>query len=224
MLSKVKTAEAAYDECHARTLKKDYEEAIECFELLKSRFNGTQIAFEADLEIADNYFRKKDYLLAADTYLAFVKLHPSHEKTGYAYYRIGLSYLKESPKAPDRDQQYLDDAIRYLETATSMTQGSLNEVAREKWKEARTRIAKRHFYVGRFYHKTGEYQSAIPRFTEIVTHYTDLGLDEKALFLLGDSYNHLAKKEEALEVLAVFEQHFPMSPYRKKLAKIIGVQ
>lgn len=223
-LSSVRSGDEAYEECHALTLKKDHEKAIQCFELLKGRFAGSRAAYEADIEIGDNYFRKGDYLLAIETYLAFARLHPTHEKISYAHYRIGLSYLKESPKALDRDQQYLDDAIHYLELAINGSDPDIREVAREKWQEARTRIAKRHFYVGRFYHRTGEYLSAIPRLQEVVTHYTGLGLDEKALYLLGDSYTRLSEKERALEILSVFEKHFPNSPFRNRLAARIGVQ
>ncbi len=220
-LRSAQTGDDAYQECHALTEKGDRDEAIKCLELLKSRFGGTSASFEADLEIADNYFRKGEYLLASETYLAFVKLHPTHEKIGYAYYRIGLCYLKESPKAVDRDQEYLDDAIRYFEFAMNVP--SVKDVAKEKWREARTRVARRHFYIGRFYYRTHEYVSAIPRFNEVVTNYSGLGLDERALYLMGDSYRRLTEKERVLEILSVFDQHFPQSPYRKKLARKIGV-
>jgi outer membrane protein assembly factor BamD len=217
-LTSAKSGDEAYQECRALGEKENYEKAIECFELLKSRFTGSHAAYEADLEIGDNYFRKGEYLLAAETYLAFAKLHPTHERVGYAYYKTGLSYLKESPKAIDRDQQYLNSAIQYLELAVQMTSGDIREVAREKLMEARSRIAKRHFYIGRFYYRTGEYIAAIPRFQEILIHYNGLGLDEKSLYLLGDSFRRISEKEKALEILSVFDQHFPTSPYRKRLA------
>lgn len=221
-LSSAKSGDEAYQECHVLSEQKDYEKANECFEILKSRFAGSRASTEADLEIGDNYFRKKDYLLAAETYLAFVKLHPSHEQIGYAYYRAGLSYLREAPKAIDRDQQYLKEAIHYLELASGYTTGELKDVSLEKLREARVRIAKRHFYIGRFYHRTGEYLAAIPRFEEVVTQFSGLGFDERALYLLGDSYRRLNDKEKGLEILSVFEQHFPQSAYRKKLAQKIG--
>ena len=223
-LSNAKTSDDAYEECHALAEKKDYDASNECFELLKSRFSGSRAASEADLDMGDNYFHKKDFLLAAEAYLAFAKLHPAHDKIDYAHYRIGLSYLRESPKANGRDQEYLDDAIHYLELAMSHEGNPYAAVAKEKWTEARTRIAKRHFYVGRFYYRTGEYLSAIPRFQEIVTHYTGYGLDEQSLYLLGDSYLRISEKDKALDILSVFDQHFPQSKYQKRLAERIGVR
>jgi len=223
-LSSASSGEAAYEECRQLSEKKDYDRANECYEVLKSRFGGSGAAAEADLAIADNYFRKGEYLLASESYIAFTKLHPAHEKIGYAYYRIGLCYMKENPKAIDRDQKYLETAIQYFELALNRVSGDLREVVLEKWREARTRIARRHFYVGRFYHRTGEYIAALPRFQEIVTNYTGLGLDERALYMMGDSYVRLKERERALEILGVFEQHFPNSKYRKKLAGKLDVK
>lgn len=223
-LSNVKDAHAAYEECHKLSESKDYEKANECFEVLKSRFPSSEYASQADVEVGDNFFRKGDYLLAAETYIAFTKLHPTHEKVGYAYYKTGLCYLRENPKPIDRDQRYLETAIQYFELALPRVAGDLREAVRERWTEARLRIARRHFYIGKFYHRTGEYLAAIPRFQEIVTNYTGLGLDEKSLYLMGDAYVRLGQKERALEILSVFEQHFPQSNYRRKLAGRAGAK
>lgn len=223
-LSSASSGETAYAECQKLSDGKDYERANECYEVLKSRFGGSAAAADADLAIADNYFRKGEFLLASESYIAFTKLHPAHDKVGYAYYKIGLCYLKENPKAIDRDQKYLETAIQYFELAMNRTSGDLRAVVQEKWVEARQKIAKRHFYVGRFYHRTGEYIAAVPRFQEIVTNYTGLGLDERALYLMGDSFTRLKERERALEILSVFEQHFPKSKYRKKLAGKLDVK
>lgn len=223
-LSSAKSGDQALEECRKLSESKDYDRSNECLEVLKSRFGGSQAAYEADLEMGDNSFRKGEYLVAAETYLAFTKLHPTNDKVGYALYRIGLCYLRENPKAIDRDQKYVESAVQYFEAALNRTSGDLRELVREKLAEARTRIARRHFYIGKFYHRTGEYMAAIPRFNEVVTNYTGLGLDERALYFLGDSYVRLKEKERALEILSVFEQHFPQSKYRRKLASDIGAK
>lgn len=211
------------DECRKLAENKDYDRSNECLEVLKSRFGGSQAAYEADLEMGDNLFRKKEYLLASETYLTFTKLHPTNEKVGYALYRIGVCNLRQNPKSIDRDQKFLESAVQYFEAALNRTSGDLRELVKEKLAEARTRIARRHFYIGRFYYRTGEYIAAIPRFNEVVTHYSGLGLDEKSLYFMGESYMRLKEKERALEILSVFEQHFPQSQYRHKLANRLKV-
>lgn len=222
LLSKAKSAEEAYTECHRYTEDKVFEKANECLELLKSRYPGSPEAIEAEIEIADNYFRQKDYLVAVESYRAFARLHPVSPRIDYVYYRTGQSYLKESPKAVDRDQQYLDDAIHFFTLTMSDTNSEYREVAKEKWTEARRRLAARSFYVGRFYYRTGEYLAAIPRFEEIITKHNDLGFDEKALYYLGRSYLHLGQKDKCLDILTIFDQHFPNSSYRRRLARKAG--
>lgn len=223
MLSKAKNAADGYRECHTYTEDKNYEKANQCFELLRSRFGGSVEAIEADIEIADNYYRQKDYLVAAEAYKSFARLHPAYEKIDYVYYRTGLSYLKESPKSIDRDQQYLDDAIHYFTLTMDFTASPYREVAREKWIESRKRTAARSYYIARFYYRTGEYLAAIPRFEDIVTKYSDLGFDEKTLYYLGRSYLGLGQKDRCLEIISVFDQHFPKSHFRKKLARQLGM-
>lgn len=224
LLSTAKSPAEAFAECHEYTESKDFLKASECFELLKSRYPGTPEAIEAEIEIADNYFSQKDYLVAVEAYKAFARLHPVYHRINYVYYRIGQCYLKATPKSIDRDQQYLDDAIHYLTLTMNDSESTHREIAREQWTHARKRIAERSFYIGRFYFRTGEYLSAIPRFEEVVTKYTDLGLDEQALYYLGRSYLKIDRKDKALDILGVFDQHFPESRYRKKLARKTGIR
>lgn len=219
MLSTAKNAQEAYQECHGYTESNSYEMANQCFELLKSRFSGTTEAIEAEIEIADNYFRQKDYLVAAEAYKGFSKIHPGYKRIDYVYYRTGQSYLKESPKSIDRDQQYLDDAIHYFTLTMNDPASEHREIAKEKWIESRKRLAGRTFYIGRHYYKADEFRAAIPRFEEIIYQYPYLGYDEEALYLLGRSYLKLGNKEKCHDILMVFDQHYPKSKYRKRLAR-----
>ena len=62
------TDEEAINKCIALSEKKKYEQAVECLEIFKSRFPDSTYALDAELNIADAYFRKKDWVLAAETY------------------------------------------------------------------------------------------------------------------------------------------------------------
>lgn len=224
LLSGINDAGQASAECERYTQDKDFDKGLKCYELLKSRFRGSGVDIDGELRIADLHFQKKDYLVAAEGYKTFANYHPSHAKTPYAYYRTGVSYLKEDPKSVGRDQKHLEEAIHYLETATQTLDSEVGPIAAEKLREARTRLAQRHYRIGKFYYRTGEYRAAIPRFTDVVTYYNGLGLDEESLYLIGDSYQQLHEKERALEVLDALEKHFPNSPYRKKLAQRLGLK
>jgi len=211
-------------QCQKLGQKNKHEKAINCLETLKGRYPGSPEAIEADLYIADNQFRQKEYLLATETYRNFIKLNPVHPKLDYAYYRTGLSYLKETPKAIDRDQQYLDDAINYFEILLKYYPYSqYTEINKEKWEEARRRVASRIYYVGRFYYRTGEYIAAIPRFEEVYQNYPALGIDEQALYYLALSHIKLSQKTEALGIFNILESRFPAGRYAKRLTGKLGL-
>lgn len=202
--------------CLEMLKKKKNDDAIKCFESYKSRHFGDSGAAMADLSVADAYFAKKDYLVAAEAYELFAETHPGHGQIPYAYYRAGLSYLKQAPKSVNRDQSGMDNAVKYL--AASVKYGA-DENAQDAYNQARFRLAKKNFNVGRFYFKTHEYLAAIPRFQTIITDYPKLGLDEDSFYYLITSLKRTDQKELALQFFDVFKNHFPQSKYVKQIAR-----
>lgn len=197
--------------------KGKYEDSIQCLEMFKAQYPQTQLAREAELMIGDAYFARKDYLLAAETYQAFLHLYPLHPKADYAHYRIGVAYFRESPKAIDRDQRYLDEAIRHLRIVIRRYPGSkYRDAARATLHVARRRLARRHFYVGRFYYRTGEYIACIPRFMEVADHYPDSGLADKALYLVVKANLGLDRLDAAKQAYSTLATKYPDSKYVKR--------
>ncbi len=217
-------AATAMQNCNDLLDKGKHKQATRCYEMFRVRFGGSALAEGAELKLADISFDKKEYLLAAETYRAFAKLHPSHSQLPYVYYKAGLSYLKESPKAIDRDQQYLDEAIGYFEIGVQYFRGSpFQEVTREALKEARRRLAARELYVGRYYYKQKEFRASLPRFAVVADNYRGLGFDEEALYLMSKAYVELDDKTKAFEVAAVLKSRHPNSKYLDRLLKDLGV-
>lgn len=205
-------------QCLELLKNKKRDKAIQCLEAYKSRHYGEASGILADLSIADAHFDKKEYLVAAEAYEIFIQTNPYHERIAYAYYRGGLGYLKASPKSIDRDQTYLDGAVRMLQTVVSYYKNSeYASEAQTVLNEARLKQAKRHFYVGRFYYRFKEYLAAAPRFQAIVTEYSQLGLDEESFYYLIQSLRRTGQKDLAEEYLQVFKESYPGSRYVKRL-------
>ncbi len=210
----------ALAKCVQLSTHKKFQEAIDCLEIFKSRFPESPYTKDAEIRIADSYYRKKEYLLAAETYQLFTKLHPTSDKLDYVYYRMGLCYLHETPKQIDRDQEHLPEAIDSLGIVVQQFPDSpYAKAARFRYNEARKRIAKRDFYVGYFYYNWGEYKAAIPRFQEIYQKYENLGLDEKALYYTVAAYKKLGKIEDAKLVFELLKAKFPNSSKTKEIQK-----
>lgn len=206
------------DSCMTLLKKKKHSQAISCLESYKSRHYGEASAAEAELAMAEAYFAKKDYLLAAETYNLFIKSHPSHERVPYAYFRAGVSYLEESPASIDRDQAYVDDAVTALGTVVKYYSSSpYSHEAKVYYDLARNKKARFNYYVGRYYFKSKEYLAAIPRFQTIISEYPQLGLDEKSFYYLIESLKRVDQKDLALKYYEVFQGHFPDSNYVKRI-------
>ena len=204
-------------QCIRLASKGKYEDSIQCLEMFKARYPQTKLGQEAELMIGDAYFAKKDYLLAAESYQAFIRLHPLSSRTDYAHYRIGLAYFKESPKAIDRDQTYLDDAIKHLRIVIRRYPRSpYMNLARRTLKLARSRLARHNYYVGRYYYRTGQYISCIPRFATVAKRYPGSGLAGKSLYMIVKASIKLDRLNEAKEAYSILTLAFPKSSYVKK--------
>lgn len=207
--------------CLALLKKKKHEKAIQCFEAFKSRHYGTTGAAMADLAVADAYFLKKDYLVAAEAYQIFLEANPYHPKIPYAYYKAGVSFLKDTPKTIDRDQTSLERAVQFLGTVLKYYGNTeYAKLARVYYDEARLKQAKKHFYVGRLYFRSKEYLAAIPRFQMIVTEFPKLGLDEKSFYYLITALKKTNQVELATQYFDIFKDHYPSSSYVKKISSI----
>jgi outer membrane protein assembly factor BamD len=199
-----------FSSCLKLSSKGDFEKSVQCLEMFKARYPDTRLGQEAELRIGDAYYAKKDLLLAAESYAAYIRLHPRGNKADYAHYMIGMSYFKESPKAIDRDQEYLEKAIdNFKVVVRTFPDSAYAGSAKDYLHRARLRIAKRNFYVGKFYFKTGEYIASIPRFWEVVDKYPDSGLADKALYKIITANMKLKKFDDAKEAYSTMQTSFP---------------
>lgn len=211
--------EDEFRSCMKLSSKARYEDSVQCLEMLKARYPQSEFSEEAELKIGDAYFSKKDYLIAAESYAAFLNLHPRSKKADYAYYRMGYSYYKEAPKAIDRDQEYIEKAIDNLDIAVRRFPGSSYQgLASVTLASARRRVASRNYYIGRFYFRTGEYLAAIPRFLEVAEKYPDSGFADKALYKAIMACLHLKRVDEAKEIFGKLTTEYPNST-RTKIAE-----
>lgn len=205
-----------FNSCVKLSAKGRFEDSVQCLEMFKARYPQTRLTEEAELRIGDAYFGKKDYLMAAESYSAFLKLHPRSSKSDYAYFKMGAAYFKEAPKAIDRDQEYLEKAIDNLEVVVNHFPGSsYSGLSSETLTVAKRRIAKRNFYVGNYYYKTGEYIAAIPRFKTVAERYPDSGIADRALYKAIEANLKVNDFDAAKECFGELVTKFPKSPFIK---------
>ncbi len=148
--------------------------AIEKLRLIKNKFPYSKHSALAQLRVADVYYLQESYGEAAASYETFRDLHPKHEKTAYAMFRVGKSYFNDIPSNVSRDlssaQKALDsfqDFLRRFPTAPEAAE-SRNLVT-----SIRNSLAERELYIGNFYFRDNQWVSARGRFEKVLAFYSD---------------------------------------------------
>ena len=156
------SAQEAYDDGY-------YQRAIDELKEFRSRHPYSRFATEADLYIANSHFELREYPQASLAYQQFVILHPDHPQADFALYRIGLSYWKEAPSAPNREQDLTTKALKFWGRLQQKHPRSpyLKEIAPQR-KEGRQRLAYSELFVIRYYFQQAKWLSCIYRVHDVV--------------------------------------------------------
>jgi outer membrane protein assembly factor BamD len=201
--------------------KGKYEDAIAQWKKVKESYQSQELSTQAEINIANAYFLNTDYIEAAAAYEDFRKLHPKHEKAGFALYRQGLSNYYQI-KGIDTDQTPVKNAQLLLESYITLYPGGEHtaEVS-EKIRECRDKQLSYEMYVGKFYLRTGKYPAAIARFEGALKTYPASTRLDEALFYLGKAYKEIEQQAKAREAFERLVRDFPSSPFVKDAGKAL---
>jgi len=135
---------------------------------------------------------------AATAYESFRDLHPKHEKTAYAMFRIGKSYYNDIPSPISRD---LTPAHRALAAYTDFLNKYPNAPeaaeARKDVVEIRRIMGEKELYIADFYFKRGYYRSSEERYKKVIELYPETeAANEARKKLTRIESEHLAEKQE----------------------------
>ncbi|NWF93401.1 MAG: lipopolysaccharide transport periplasmic protein LptA [Syntrophaceae bacterium] len=219
--------EILYKEGLARFNKRDYDEALKKFELLKASFpDSPPYTIWAELKIGDCHFFKKEYVEAIAAYEEFKKIHPTHDEIPYVHYQIGMAYYNQMLSL-DRDQTPTQKALSNFEYLIANYPPSLfTEKAKEKIGICRKRLADHEFYIGHYYYKKGKYKAASARFQGLIEKFPKMPEEDRTLYLLGKSYIEIEQWEKAAEAFRRIVNEYPESPYHDEAKSMLdqGVQ
>lgn len=159
-----------------------FEEAIRRYQELRSKFPYSSQALEAELAVADVYYKQESYPEAQTAYQSFKDLHPKHAKNDYVYYRVALSLYNQLPETIDRDLSLVPDTIlAFNELLKRYPQAEYVKDSQEKRTELIRKLAEKEMYIADFYFNRKTYLSALPRYEYVLKEYQGIGYDEKAL-------------------------------------------
>ncbi len=173
----------------------------------------SQYATEAQLMIGDVSYAMENYEDAGSYYTSFVALHPSHSRAAYAQFQKGMSHFKDV-LSMDRDQTATRKALFAFEDLLAAYPDSpYSPRAAELVSFLKNRLAEKEFYIAKFYFKNKNYKGALGRLRDILAQYPESGINDKALFYIGESYRALGEKELADEAFSTLITNYPASTF-----------
>jgi outer membrane protein assembly factor BamD len=207
------------DELYEKALetfgKKKYKLAIDDFEEVERQHPSSEWAARAQVMAGYSAFRAAMYDDAVVILDRFVKLHPTHPSTPYAYYLMALcSYTQISDIG--RDQKRTEEARAALkEVYTRYPDSDYARDAKLKYDLTSDHLAGKEMEIGRYYLKRMDYPAAINRFKYIIDHYQTTSHIPEALHRMVECYLKLGVVAEAKKYAAVLGYNYPGSDWYK---------
>lgn len=224
------TAAGNFARAEQRFEDEDYLAAQRYYGYIRRKYPYSRFSVLADLRIADCLYGRQRYIEAVDSYQNFIRLHPTHEKVGYARYKVGKAYYEQVPgewfllpPAHEKDQTAVRDAERALKAYVDQHQGHENfEEADGLLKDVRSRMMAHERYAADFYEHLGRDRAYVGRLELIRKDYADVGLDDDLLLEIARVYARLEDVPKTKDAVDELVAKFPKSPLRKRAEELLA--
>ena len=138
--------------------------------------------------LADVHYKERDYEEAKFHYQKFTELYPAHKYVDRAHFYKAMSNFKLSDLA-SRDLTPVKSALEEFNNFINDFPDSTYKVqAQKRSYQCLDILAQNIFEIGKFYFRTGSYQSAIIRLKSLMAEYPTHSYVAEAEFLLAESY------------------------------------
>jgi len=196
--------------------KKDVEEAKAKVQQLMEDYPDSKERVAATMLLADIHYGSEEYEEAKFHYQKFTELYPAHQFVDRAHFYRAMSNFKLIDLA-SRDLTPVNSALEGFERfAKDFPKSSYAEKAKQKIKQCLDVLAQNMFEIGKFYYRTGSYQSAIQRFKRLKAEYPKHSYILEAEFLLGESYYREQNFSEASTYYKNVIKKSPRSEFAKE--------
>jgi TolA-binding protein len=219
--------EALYYQAESALVVGREEQAIDLFTTFERDYPSHPLAYDARLALGTYYYSKGNYDRAITTLARVIQQAPPDEVAAKALYWMGesASHLNNMPEAV---RYYERAALEYPETTTAPT--ALYAIATLQIEQGQPDAAARFFELltarypnspytqglglalAEVYYQQGEFQRAIDEVNRRMPNLDSYGQD-RAHFLLAESYNQLRNSDLAIVHYRRFTESSPDSPY-----------
>ena len=219
--------EAKYEAALKYYEKKDYDRALQLFDVMQAYYRGKPEGENIAYLTAECYYNEEDYYVASSYYKRFVTRYPLSRKAEEAMYKSAICYYKMSPKIT-LDQSDTYTAIKEFQNYVDLYPNSPRvEEVNGKMDTLRMKLEEKEYDICRLYFKMEEYQAAITSYEAYLKEYPNTKYREEILNNMVINYYRYAENsvrskqreryELALEKYNTLCYVYPDSEYIAKL-------
>ena len=166
--------------------------------------------------IADVNYREEEYEEAKFRYQKFTELYPAHKYVDRAHFYKAMSNFQLSDLA-SRDLTPVNSALEGFQNFINDFPNSAYKIQAQKIaRQCLDILAQNIFEIGKFYFRTGSYQSAIIRLKSLMIEYPTHSYIAEAQFLLAESYFYEQNYSKARTHYKIVLQKYPRTEFAKQ--------
>jgi outer membrane protein assembly factor BamD len=204
--------------------KKESDKAKNSIQSIMEDFPDSKERITALMMLADIHYNEDEFEESKYHYQKFTELYPAHRYVDRAHFYKAMSNFKLTDLA-SRDLTPVNSALEgFRNFLTDFPDSKHKDKAKKRINQCLDILAQNIFEIGKFYYRTGSYQSAIIRLKSLMAEYPTHSYIAEAEFLLAESYFHEQNYQEARTRYKKFLQKYPRTEFAKqarlKLRKI----
>src|SRR5690625_2619603 len=187
--------------------EENYQSAIDLYDQLQANYPFTRYATQAQLETAFAYYKTNKPSTALAILERFVREHPRNPNVEYAYYLRGLIQFSQAGKlgsdlfnvdSARREDKFIQEAFRSFDNLIQRFPDSRYAAdARQRMIFLKNEMARRQWYIARYYMHRQAWLSANRRARKILKEYQDTKWVKEALKIMQESYEELGMETAA---------------------------
>lgn len=215
-----------YDKAIEYYEKKDWVRSATLIEQILPVYRGTDKAERLNLYLANAYYNRRDYMMAAHLYNTFIRDFPNSTLSEDAHFMRALCNYYLSPR-PSLDQSYSLTAIDQFRLFNTRFPNSVRvEKSKQYIEELKEKLREKSYKSALLYYDMGDYKASVTAFKASLNEYPDTEYREEILFLILKASYLLAENsvqgkqmerfEDAVDEYYIFMDEFPESVFKSE--------
>ena len=211
-----------YEEAQRSLGNKNYDVAVRALQMLESRYPFGKYAEQAQLELIYAHYGAYEHEAAVEAADRFIRLHPQHPNTDYAYYMKGLAAYTDNEDVFARflpTDQTLRDTSHAKEAFAEFAQllarfpnSPYAADAKARMVYLRNLLARHEINVANYYFRRGAYMAATNRGRYVVENFQRTPAVADGLAVMAQGYILLGKEDLAKDSISTLSLNYPQHP------------